>query len=414
MGTYALYSAGSNSHGQLGHPHRDDLSHFAAVPLRPTERVLELVCGSTHTLVLVAGPGASRSRLFGSGSNAQGQLGPGGPECRLGFAHIELEALRLDQLDLADFELSAIATTWETSLVVLRRAGSSDVVLSMGANDWGELGCTSPVAGRVQRVELAHLSGPRETLHVLSITAGPRHIVALVEVRGENRSGIRKLVGWGAARHGQHGIPLLPPSSSSPRIYALPTPLSLPPSIELDDLARVALGRDHTALLFRSATRTHVLLLGSAKQGQLGPDVDQSLGTVESGLHESVSQLECCWTGTYILGTSTACSDSTLVACGSNAHHQLAQATSLGSSSALVSIPARQARQIDCGSEHVLALRGDGAVLGWGWNEHGNLGTGSLVDVPSPEVVWPADDPRGAVVKVWGGNATSWLLVQRR
>lgn len=44
-------------------------------------------------------------------------------------------------------------------------------------------------------------------------------------------------------------------------------------------------------------------------------------------------------------------------------------------------------RQIACGSRHMLALRRDGTVFAWGWNRHGQLGTGDLESRGAPVTV---------------------------
>lgn len=41
-------------------------------------------------------------------------------------------------------------------------------------------------------------------------------------------------------------------------------------------------------------------------------------------------------------------------------------------------------RKVVSGSEHCLALDGSGDVFSWGWNEHGNCGTGTVQNIPTP------------------------------
>ena len=62
-----------------------------------------------------------------------------------------------------------------------------------------------------------------------------------------------------------------------------------------------------------------------------------------------------------------------------------------------------------CGGEHALcALESEGGhaeVWRHGWNEHGNLATGSLDDVRAPVKVWPPSPAQAEekVVAVWHG-----------
>ena len=73
-----------------------------------------------------------------------------------------------------------------------------------------------------------------------------------------------------------------------------------------------------------------------------------------------------------------------------------------------------------CGSEHVLCVLESGGqteVGGWGWNEHGDLATGSLDDVRVHARIWPPSpaqargEKTGEVVEVWAGCGTSWIAV---
>jgi len=77
---------------------------------------------------------------------------------------------------------------------------------------------------------------------------------------------------------------------------------------------------------------------------------------------------------------------------------------------------------IACGSEHTLVVLtpvgGRGEVWGWGWNEHGNIGTGDTSNVRTPKRLWPP--PAGEIfvddgpVVVWAGCGTSWISVNRK
>ena len=406
-----LLSCGSNSHGQLGQGNLEDSAKFTPVTFStPHDRVTNLVFGGTHTLALCKGE--TNSTLFGAGSNARGQLGPGSAGNRLEFQVIGLEALleglergKKSEIEGGVFRIEGIAAAWETSYVLLRSTnGRDDVLLSMGANDWDELGCT--VVGdrsAVNVVDFSSLYSSTEVMRIVEIAAGPRHIVVQLEIIVGGQT-TRKIVGWGASRHRQLGHLSLP----SPRTATLPT--LVPFRFDTDSLAHISVGRDHTTILFQTDNSSTLILLGSTKQGQLGSDALEACAVIEGMTAVGVlaGTVECCWTGTYCITK-----DSTqVVGCGSNSHDQLGR-SDLASSSSFLSIPLppnRRIMKLACGSEHVLVLLEGGEeaeVWGWGWNEHGNLGDGSLVDVANPKVVWST----GRVLNVWGGNATSWLLL---
>ena len=326
-----LLSCGSNSHGQLGQGNLNDTAIFSPVTFKgPHERVVDLVFGGTHTLALCKGE--TISTLFGAGSNARGQLGPGSSENRLEFSEITLESLlrclRIEEeseIKNGGYRIEGIAAAWETSYVHLRGPeGKGDVLLSMGANDWGELGCA--VEGNrhvVDIVDFSSLHSSTEVMRIATIAAGPRHIVVQLEIIDAGQSITRKIVGWGASRHRQLGSTTHPSPRTTTLISLIPLPCST------NSLAQISVGRDHTAIKF------------------------------------------------------------------------------------LIPLPPHQGiTKLACGSEHALVLlkRNEGMeAWAWGWNEHGNLGDGSLVDIEIPKRVASSDV--GRVVDVWGGNATSWILL---
>lgn len=64
---------------------------------------------------------------------------------------------------------------------------------------------------------------------------------------------------------------------------------------------------------------------------------------------------------------------------------------------------------IACGSEHTVALTCDAQLFSWGWNEHGNLGTGDTANRFSPFMV--RQFPEGKAVVIGAGGAHSLIAV---
>lgn len=56
-----------------------------------------------------------------------------------------------------------------------------------------------------------------------------------------------------------------------------------------------------------------------------------------------------------------------------------------------------------CGSEHTVALLRCGCVAAWGWNEHGNLGTGDTVTRHRPVTAWDARGGQRGLAVAAGG-----------
>ncbi|GEM06054.1 translation initiation factor IF-2 [Rhodotorula toruloides] len=265
---YRLLCAGSNAHGQLALAHEDDSHHFARVPTFDLQQRF---------------------------SNARGQLGPSLPADLPSLVFVPLkvaELARLAGLQDVVFDAVLVAACWETSFVVLRPRGGngSDVLLSFGANDWGERGCAAPSFAVPSMVDLAGaVAGPGKgkeaepRIRVLQLKAGPRHIVALIEtyVLGNLEC---CLLGWGASRHGQLGA--ASPAASFPKITNTPRPIPLPSLFSAKGVIDLAIGRDHTVVLLQQPSEEtspttegrSLLLLGSNKHGQLGSTCATAVG----------------------------------------------------------------------------------------------------------------------------------------
>ncbi|GAA6038577.1 hypothetical protein JCM8097_009427 [Rhodosporidiobolus ruineniae] len=290
---YILYAAGSNSHHQLGHPSKDDLDSFTRLDLPPNATPLQLACGANHSLLLCHDDRMNRTRLLVAGSNQRNQLSalPSHPPLTSTFTPLPLSDLLPSSL--SRFEGShapaAVAACWETSFILLRPSSASsssspsDVLLSLGANDWGERGVGSigPLTAGTAATQISfdHLKQDEgEVVRVERLVAGPRHVLALLTFSKAHEGGKRHLlVGWGASRHGQLGPSAS--SSSPPKVTPRPEPVLLPPGYSGTDVADIAAGRDHSAVLLQARqedarageARARLLLLGSNRQGQLGP-----------------------------------------------------------------------------------------------------------------------------------------------
>lgn len=420
-----LLATGSNARGQLGIGSRDDAHTFTPCvfdghgPQIPpnTLRIIGLASGANHTVVLLQFQDGE-VQLWGAGDGSKGQLGP---ECTVQTTEDSMLVFRpltpplsgLFQKKGLPYKCRLVAAAWETSYIVFSCPGKSDILVSMGGNDFGALGVgANPNTSNNPRIiNLATVLGDKadatrpSIISVKSIHAGPRHVVTELHVHltDETSSG-RVLVGWGASRHGQLG--------QKTRTPCIDRPIMIPVDIENDPLRSYALGNEHTVILHQS---NHISALGSNRKGQL-----EGL----SNLEIYVQEIGCTWNGTYMHGREG--SQNILFATGSNTKGQLGKSAVGMDAIGAVELPARPAMDIikfACGSEHVLVLttqpedKGNGVpnyVWGWGWNEHGNLGLGVLEDIPRPTQLWPRDSSASVgkvVVDVWAACGTSWLAV---
>ncbi|KAG6811462.1 hypothetical protein H0H92_007285 [Tricholoma furcatifolium] len=426
---FTLLSSGSNAHGQLANGTSEDSHEFqpcifsgCASNNIPADiyRVLDIASGANHTVLLLemdTHSGSYETQLWGSGDGRVGQLGVEHSELMEDSTSFRPIKLPLQQAGLSEYRPKFIAASWETTYIAFSQEGHDDVLISMGSNDFGDLGVGK--IGKLQRAASFHVVSfeclsierglpSNTTITILSLAAGQHHVVAQLEFRhpDESRSE-RCVVGWGTSRHGQlgnifdeKGRPV--PFISIPRI--------LPVKDDNDPVIKIALGHQHTVLLHASG---NISSLGSNRKGQL-----EGLGDARH-----VTQLDCTWNGTYAVADGDN-GVQRILATGSSAHGQLGRQivsdvlpsfspVQLSLSNVIVS-------RIACGTEHALALLSRRSEMGfsleawgWGWNEHGNLGIGTTENAFIPIRLWPPVEvnENQRIIGVWGGSGTSWIAI---
>lgn len=418
--TYLL-SSGSNARGQLAINSADDAHTFTQCSFRGSPPgtlpdgvtgIAQIACGSNFTLLLLNRAHASaQTELWASGDGGRGQLGPLYNRDEPSHTFVPLD-LRLADVDLEGYSVRAVAAGWETSYAILTCLGKDDVLISLGANDFGDLGVSlasnhTSSFGQVHKIDVKPPAGVEadSTLAIDFVVAGTHHAIAqctTTQTNGEARSSV---VGWGTCRHDQLG-----PTSRPASIQTSPIHVD---SGGQNRFRTAAAGSQHTVLL-RSAGV--VVALGSNRKQQV------------AGLNSlaNISAIDCTWNGTYaVLDVGGAWS---IVATGDNAKGQL------GSQNSDIHAPAvplnvrfpfscktHKLLKMACGSEHVLCLFSTDTaspsqateVWGWGWNEHGNLGLGHTEDVRQPTKLWPqsTDTPSSRPIGIWAGCGTSWILI---
>lgn len=483
----SLLSSGSNAHGQLSHGTLDDSHNFTTCffdhdseessstspsPVLPNNsKILQIGSGANHTLLLSESNEDTNKRrkrtLWGCGDGSSGQLGnlrrdtKGKGDDITVFRPIDLQ---LSEYGLVGYQPRLICASWETSYVVLSYDSSGsegdvkvekpDVLISMGNNDFGDLGVGLTPSGRTDAgtkkvfhiVKFDHLlvdgdgaSVDGGSVKVTSIVAGQHHVVVqiharlrvsdeVVQAETQARSLCQFIVGWGAARHGQLGDTST--LSKKTPFFSLPKIIDTPYGDE-DPVISFATGAHHTVFLHESGRLSS---MGSNKKNQLALNTLHDTNTDPVTL-SMVSFVGCTWNGTYAvdsgklyatgsyergqLGIGPLCRPSP----ESNACLSPKYRGQSGHSPVKVQFPfsfdALDAsdhvlNKIACGSEHVLALvlrtqinsgtDGNCTVLlpevwGWGWNEHGNLGLGETSDVYTPTRIWPASSLKMGMVR---------------
>ena len=352
-----LYAFGSNSSGQLGLEHREDVSE-------PTKSIVPETCSSDHAIGVVAG-GNHTLILFSSGAvYAAGESRDGrtGVEARpSGFNRVEITVL--DGARINNF--TSCSATWEASCFVHEKRH----VYSCGTGRKGELGQREGVtgAGAPRRIE----NFPPPGTEILDIASSMGHTVVVLS-SGE-------VYGWGHGRKGQLGDPA--GVVWSPR--------------KVDGVhfkaVRVSCGREFTHIVGDALGGEHVVL-GSDKW---------LVRTAAPVNVRGWKDIAASWGSVYILFE-----DNSVLSWGRHDRGQLAPP----------GLP--PIYKIAAGSEHVLALTSEGKFLAWGWGEHGNCGRGvdEAGDVRGRWNEIPVDgrhcdDTRPASTCLGAGCASSWLWI---
>ncbi len=200
----SLLSSGSNAQGQLGNGSLEDSNTFhpcvfadfspGALP-DGTSQVINIATGANHTLLLLEMNGCRRE-LWGCGDGRKGQLGSHYRRTVSSTGLFRKLEPALEHAELGNYTVKSIAATWETSYVVLCCPGRKDVVISMGSDDYGDLGVGSLKKSASETgfhvIDFSHISSLSEHLEVLGVYSGQRHIILHL-----NSISSPVILGWG-------------------------------------------------------------------------------------------------------------------------------------------------------------------------------------------------------------------------
>jgi alpha-tubulin suppressor-like RCC1 family protein len=238
---------------------------------------------------------------------------------------------------------------------------SNGTVWAWGRNDRGQLGRGTISSGELVPARVAVLN------RITKISAGRDFALAL------RSDGI--VFAWGADRFGQlgNGAPSYSPVSAPVKVAGLA------------QVTGISAGSDSALATEASGISaiTSVWAWGNNDDGQLGDGTTTVHPTLErvTGLPVSIAGITVGAQFAAVLGT-----DGSVWSWGSNALGQLNIAPPGSVVTRPVQVIAAGSRitQISAGAVHMLALRSDGTVLGWGNNQFGELGDGSPALVSGP------------------------------
>ncbi|KAI8494340.1 hypothetical protein Bbelb_281000 [Branchiostoma belcheri] len=277
----------------------------------------------------VAGRPHSPAKL--AGANSYGQLGVGHRDDR----HSP------QQLQGVNFRVKVVTGGGGHTAFI----SAEGQLFACGWNQKGQLG----LGHREDVSVLTHVAALTEPVH--TVACGWDFTLAVTEGG--------QLFSWGSNAFGQLGVPEVKGHSS--------TPVPIQQNLQGVRIVGVAAGLRHAVALDDTGS---VWTWGAGKRGQLGCLEGGGLPTVSKQPGREDRRV-LTW-GRADYGQLGRFEDRTALP------HSCSQPAELSSLSGV--------RQLQCGSEHNIAVIGDEVVC-WGWNEHGMCGDGGEEDVLVPRVV---------------------------
>lgn len=354
---HQLWVFGSNGEGQLGEgiPVADIVNKPTLLPSQPFFKHIKSVkCGDNHTLFLL-----NDDTVYGAGDNRINQLST--------ESDASSQINRFKELPSRTAFCAASSTT---SAFISYNAESRSSVFTQGQGRWGELGrgdmdstsTDNPTA--VPWVD-THLDG-----QPVDFAAGVWHYIAVMS------SGT--VYGWGKSRLGQLGTQVHDKVTEPTRINNL----SFKP-------VRVVCGKDFTYLVGDPPTGEHQVL---------GKEKFNIISGMPSDIR-GYKDIGATWHAIFVLFH-----DGRLVAWGKENQWKLLPPD----------LPPID--KIAVGTDHVLALTGEGKLISWGWAKHGNCGDVSKLrqEIKNDMIsgFWNEIDIPGKITKIAAGYCTSFVVAE--
>jgi secretion-regulating guanine nucleotide exchange factor len=385
-----LYAFGSNSQGQLGVGHQEDCHRPQPCQFSESTNnvsslmIRQIVGGGNHTLLVTLS-----GELYTAGANDAGQQGYNCDSETNGSLRFTRYPWTLTG------RIVAAAAGWTHSMVQT----DTGSIWTCGANRHGQCGLGESISDSASSFQQVCLpSSVASDSDSLAIAAGLRSSAVVLDhgqvcIFGCYRG---RLSGQDTSSSSTPSRPAVRPTKTIN--YLIPTLL---PGYEA---VSVACGQHHLVLL--SKDRQTLWCFGDNRWHQLGPrPTDNAQSATSSTSHltihdfidatasssatpsseQTIIQIGAGWSHTVVLLSSGQ-----VYAWGRGDRGQLGVQLpeSVRSSASPVHVPLPGPVQtIAVGSEHNLALLKDGRCFAWGWNEHGNCGTGNTEDVYTPAQV---------------------------
>ncbi len=357
MNSGAIWTWGSDNHGQLGNGATDD--HHTPIQISNLTGVIAVAGGDTHSLAL-----KSDGTVWAWGNNPGGLLGIGSTNT---ISSTPAQVVGLTGvIAVAGGQLFSLALK------------SDGTVWAWGANPYGELGNGSTAPSSTTPVQVSYLTG------IIGVAAGTIHALA---VKSDGT-----VWAWGGSQFGQVGNAITGDRTN------LPFPIA-----GLRKIIAASAGGDHNLALKYDGT---VWAWGGNSYGQLGNGTT-SVSSINPVQVVGLDGVTAVAAGTFF--SLALKSDRTVWAWGSNSYGQLGNGTTIDSSTAIQLSGLTGVIAIAAAGDHALALKSDGTVWTWGGNGAGQLGNGTVTNSTIPVQVSGLD----RVTAVAAGSAHSLALVSQ-
>ncbi|KAG9416335.1 hypothetical protein AC1031_000736 [Aphanomyces cochlioides] len=339
-----VYSWGRGEDGQLGLGDTSDQYRPAIVEALSDKVVVQIACGSGHTVVL-----DNKGDVYTWGRGDDGRLGHGDNGWK--FVPRLVEALQNKQIK------QVTCGSYHTAAVTV-----SGDLYTWGGGMYGKLGHGNEVGHSVPyKVETL------SNLKVDQVACGSRHTVVLLQNSD--------VYTWGDKENGVSG------NGDTDGHQYLPCAVE---ELKNKGIKQIAACGFHTAAL---SDKGELYTFGEGKFGRLGHNSEKNQSVarvVETLLGNPIRQVAC---GGF--HTAAVTESGEIYTWGGGEHGQLGHGDKVNKTipSLVEKLRTKIIVEITCGWSHTVALTSTGEVYTWGNGDHGKLGHNDQVKVTLPKQV---------------------------
>ncbi|ETV89424.1 hypothetical protein H257_00711 [Aphanomyces astaci] len=339
-----VYSWGRGEDGQLGLGDTSDQYRPVVVEALRERIVVQIACGSGHTVVL-----DDKGDVYTWGRGDDGRLGHGDNGWKFVPRLVEsLQTKQIKQVTCGSYHTAAVTVSGE--------------LYTWGGGMYGKLGHGNEVGHSVP-----YLVETLSNLKVDQVACGSRHTVVLLQNSD--------VYTWGDKENGVSG------QGDTDGHQYLPCAVE---ELKNKGIKQIAACGFHTAAL---SDKGELYTFGEGKFGRLGHNNERNqivAKVVDTLVSSPIRQVAC---GGF--HTAAVSESGEVYTWGGGEHGQLGHGDKVNKTipSLVEKLNDRVVVQITCGWSHTVALTNTGEVFTWGNGDHGKLGHNDQVKVTLPRAV---------------------------